>query len=32
LHIVKEDSRLDDFGNSIEKGDEIIIGQYYKQS
>jgi hypothetical protein len=32
LHIVEEDSRLNDFGNSIEKGDEIIISQYYKQS
>ncbi len=32
LHIIEEDSRPNDFGNSIEKGDEIIIGQYYKQS
>jgi hypothetical protein len=23
--------RLDNFGNFIENGDEIIIGQYYKQ-
>jgi hypothetical protein len=30
LHIVEEDSRPKDFGNSIEKGDEIIIGQYYE--
>jgi hypothetical protein len=26
LHIVKEDSRLDDFGNYVEKGNEIVIG------
>jgi hypothetical protein len=26
LHIVKEDSRLDDFGNYVEKGKEIVIG------
>ncbi len=32
LHIIDEDSRPDDFGNSVEKGDEIVIGQYYKQS
>jgi hypothetical protein len=30
LHIVDEDLKLDDFGNFVEKGDEIVIGQYYK--
>ncbi len=29
LHIVDEDSRPDDSGNFVEKGDEIVIGQYY---
>ncbi len=27
LHIVAEDSRPDDFGNYVEKGDEVVIGQ-----
>ncbi len=31
LHIIDEDSRPDDFGNFVQKGDEIVIGQYYKQ-
>lgn len=26
LHIVKEDSRPNDFGNYVEKGNEIVIG------
>ncbi len=30
LHIVDEDSGLNDFGNFVEKGGEIVIGQYYK--
>jgi len=32
LHIVEDDSRPYDFANYMEKGDEIVIGHYYKQS
>ncbi len=32
LHIVDEDLRPNDFGNFVEKCDDIVIGQYYKQS
>jgi hypothetical protein len=32
LHIVEDDSRPYHFGNYMEKGDEIVIGQYYKPS
>jgi hypothetical protein len=31
MHIVQENVGLDDWGNFVEKGDEIIIGHYYKQ-
>jgi hypothetical protein len=31
MHIVQEDVGLDDWGNFVEKGDEIIINHYYKQ-
>ncbi len=31
LHIVEDDSRPYDISNYMEKGDEIVIGQYYKQ-
>jgi hypothetical protein len=30
LRIVDKDSRPNDFSNFVEKGDEIVIGQYYK--
>jgi hypothetical protein len=31
MHIVQEDASLDDWGNFVEKGGEIVINHYYKQ-
>jgi hypothetical protein len=31
LHVVEEESKVDSYGQTVTKGEQIVIGKYYKQ-